>query len=395
MTGYLGNYCRWLVMLAAGCGAFAAAAVAAPRADLQDIRTRINKLQQEIESTELSKTEASDALKASEQAISQLNRKLHELSTQQQQAGVTLAELQQRAVITRNRIAAHQDLLGQLLYRQYLQGMPDPLQSLLNQQDSNQAARQLHYYSYIAKARADVVLQHRQELQRLQEVERQTSAKRDELGRIKAEQDRHKRQLEREQNARRGVLTRLSRQISQQRRTVASLQRDEKRLTRLVERLGRIVSSKPHVAPRGGEKIPQAALTNAVFGRLKGKLSLPVQGELLHRYGSPREDTGMVWKGIFLRTGAGQEIKAVAAGRVVFADWLRGFGNLIILDHDDGFMTLYGNNETLYKGVGDRINASDTIATAGNSGGNAQSGLYFELRFQGKPFDPMAWVKLK
>ena len=103
----------------------------------------------------------------------------------------------------------------------------------------------------------------------------------------------------------------------------------------------------------------------------------------------------MTWKGLFIRSPSGEEVRAIAGGRVVFADWLRGFGNLMIVDHGGSYMSLYGNNEIIYKRVGDTIRGGDTIAAVGNSGGNADSGLYFELRHQGKPFDPLNWVRIK
>jgi len=120
-----------------------------------------------------------------------------------------------------------------------------------------------------------------------------------------------------------------------------------------------------------------------------------VIGELANRYGSPRADSGLSWKGLFIAARDGQEVRAVAPGRVVFADWLRGFGNLIILDHRGGYMSLYGNNDSLYREVGDEVKVGDPIAAVGATGGNSQTGLYFELRFQGKPFDPLSWVTLK
>ncbi len=115
----------------------------------------------------------------------------------------------------------------------------------------------------------------------------------------------------------------------------------------------------------------------------------------MNRFGGQREDSGLSWKGLFISAKPGREVKAVAGGRVVYADWLRGFGNLLILDHGDGYMSLYGNNESLLKQVGEETRTGDTIAATGNSGGNPDSGLYFELRFQGKPFDPIPWITLK
>ena len=144
------------------------------------------------------------------------------------------------------------------------------------------------------------------------------------------------------------------------------------------------------------DQLPDATANSAAsFRELKGRLKLPVIGELANRYGSPRADSGLSWKGLFIAARDGQEVRSVAPGRVVFADWLRGFGNLIILDHGGGYMSLYGNNDSLYREVGDEVKAGDPIATVGATGGNSQTGLYFELRFQGKPFDPLSWVTLK
>jgi len=117
-----------------------------------------------------------------------------------------------------------------------------------------------------------------------------------------------------------------------------------------------------------------------------------VKGELMNRYGSPREEGGAVWKGLFIRASTGQNVHAVADGRVVYADWLRGFGNLLILDHGGGYMSLYGNNEGLLRQLGDPVRAGDAVAQVGATGGVEESGLYFELRHEGKPFDPVKWV---
>jgi septal ring factor EnvC (AmiA/AmiB activator) len=120
-----------------------------------------------------------------------------------------------------------------------------------------------------------------------------------------------------------------------------------------------------------------------------------VRGELGNRFGSPRSDGGPAWRGLFIAAPAGEEVRAIAAGRVVFADWLSGFGNLLIIDHGGAYMSLYGNNEALYRQVGDTIRGGDPIAAVGNSGGNANSGLYFEVRHQGKPLDPLNWVTVR
>jgi septal ring factor EnvC (AmiA/AmiB activator) len=142
-------------------------------------------------------------------------------------------------------------------------------------------------------------------------------------------------------------------------------------------------SSPPREADTGG--------ASGAFARLRGKLHLPVKGTLAGRFGTPRPEGGS-WKGLFIRAGEGAEVRAVAAGRVVFADWLRGFGNLLIIDHDDGFLSVYGNNQSLLRQPGEEARSGEVVATVGNSGGNPESGLYFELRHRGQVFDPMKWV---
>ena len=128
------------------------------------------------------------------------------------------------------------------------------------------------------------------------------------------------------------------------------------------------------------------------FSRLKGQLRLPVKGELIAKFGTKRGD-GPSWKGLFIKANEGAEVKAIAAGKVVFAEWLRGFGNMIILDHGGQYLSLYSNAQAVLKHAGDTVKAGDTIANAGNSGGNEETGLYFEMRFKGQVFDPMVWVR--
>jgi septal ring factor EnvC (AmiA/AmiB activator) len=138
---------------------------------------------------------------------------------------------------------------------------------------------------------------------------------------------------------------------------------------------------------------PVAFRSDRPFSRLKGSLRLPVAGELMNRFGAPREGGGLNWKGLFIRAAQGTAVKAIAAGQVVFAEWLRGFGNLIIVDHGEGYMSLYSNNESLYKQVGERVQPGDAIAAVGNSGGQPDTGLYFEMRHQSRPVNPLLWVK--
>lgn len=371
------------------CAPAQAARKKPPQKDLTEVRARIDKLKREIDNAEEDKADVLDSLKDSEQAISQINRGLHELSQDRQEASATLSEAQQQSKQTRGRIQTQQALLSKLLYQQYVNGSQDTMRLLLNLQNPNEISRQVTYYGYLSRSRATLIASLRQDLSHAEAAEEVVQEKHAELLQIEAQQLSEKRALQKEANNRKRTLSKLDRKIGERRKQVKQLERDERRLTRLLERLARAITpSKAH--PRKPGERPSSA--NADFTKLKGSLKLPVSGELSNRFGSRRSDTGTTWKGLFIRAGSGSPVKALGPGQVVFADWLRGFGNLIIIDHGDGYMSLYGNNETLLKQEGETVASGDTIANVGNSGGNAESGLYFEVRYQSRAIDPLQWV---
>lgn len=372
-----------------------------PKEALQELKSRIESLKKELDSTQEAHSEAADALKKSEQAISETNRKLHEISQQQKSSSDTLQSLQQEQDTLQQTIAGQQEQLGKQFYQQYLHRQQGYLQIILGQQDPNAISRELYYFSYLARARAQQIDALRHNLDRVAALNEQTASTLEEISRLKADQEKQRQQLESEKQERKGMLQKLAGKIQSQRGEISKLRRDEKRLSQLVERLARIVPAKPRrqkqPAPsvRKNEALPSPALANSAFAALKGKLNLPVRGDIINRFGSAREDSGISWKGLFIRSGEGNEVKSIAAGTVVFADWLRGFGNLLIVDHGDGFMSLYGNNQALLKSVGDEVGPGDDIASVGNSGGNAEPGLYFEMRHRSKPFDPLGWCVVR
>ena len=378
--------------------AFSSAIQAGPKDELKDIRDRIEALKKQLTESESSKAEAADALKDSERAVSQTSRKLYQISGQRREVNTALSRLQSRIRVVESNIADEQGVLGRLLYQQYVGGQSDAIKLVLNGEDPNEIARQLHYLSYVSRARSELLASLRENLSDLERLTGETRRKSSELHALQSEETLQMRRLEKEKAQRREIYAKVSDDIEKSRKQLSTLKRDEDRLSQLIERLAREAARKNNRKP--GKRITNQALPNAdsgsgPFRQLKGKLRLPVIGELMNRFGGQRKDSGLSWKGLFISAKPGREVKAIAGGRVVYADWLRGFGNLLILDHGDGYMSLYGNNESLFKQVGEEAKAGDTIAAAGNSGGNPDSGLYFELRFQGKPFDPIPWVTLK
>ncbi len=371
----------------------ASPASAADRTELEALRGRIESLKNTLAEAEENRAEASDELRASEHGVSEANRVLRNIGVEQHSARAALLRVGEQSQAIEARIDSQQGQLGRLLAMRYASGRQDYLGLLLAGRDPNQTARDLHYYSYISRAQADFIRVLRNNLAALAQLAHEARGKSAELAELEARQREGRKELLSQQAERRKVLARLATKIRSQHREIKSLQRGEARLARLVEELAKVIS--PGTNGRRNEKLPESGRDTGVFATLKGKLRLPTRGELINRFGTPRSDSGLSWKGLFIRSSSGGEVRAVAAGQVVFAEWLRGFGNLMIIDHGQSYLTIYGNNEALLKQVGDAVSTGDTVATVGNSGGNPDSGLYFEIRHQGKAFDPLRWVTLK
>lgn len=353
-------------------------ACAADQADLEKLRQRISALQRDFDKAAESKSDAADALRDSESAISNSSRALAKLTQRQREAERMLQQLKQRAALTRVAYQEQQSQLADLLMQQYFSSTEaDYLKLLLGSNDPNQLARNLHYFGYIARARSNALHRQQAALVELQQATRKTEVQQSELNELRAAEQVELAQLQHEQLKHRQTLRRISQQLKQQRREIGRLQRNEARLARLVLELA--------------DSLP--ALGGESFRHGKGRLPAPVEGKLTNQFGARRPDSTLAWSGWFIRARDKQPVQAIAPGRVVYADWLRGFGNLLIVDHGQGYMSLYGNNQALYKQVGDTLQTGELIAAVGNSGGNEDSGLYFELRYKGQPINPNSWIK--
>lgn len=388
---------------------------ASKQSELDTLKRRLNALQQETRRTEASQKAAADALRVSERAISDAVRALRNLDGAREAASSELAALNRQAKDVEARVRQQQVQLAQGLRAAHRRGQADALRRLLGGGDPNQTARELRYLAHVSRAQQAQIAALRGELATLAALREEIGQKDARLVALRAARETEQQKLLAERATRAQVLDRLSTQILQQRREITSLQRDERNLTQLVERLNRLMAQQAAreaararaARARQAEGATPAARrplavntetpvpfrTERPFSQLKGSLRLPVPGELMNRFGAPREDGGMSWKGVFIRAAQGTVVKAIAAGQVVFSDWLRGFGNLIIVDHGEGYMSLYSNNESLYKQVGEQVQPGDAIAAVGNSGGQPDAGLYFEMRHQSRPLNPLAWVK--
>ncbi len=372
------------------------------KSDLDQLRQRINSLQRDLAKSEESRSEAADALRTSEKSISEVNRNLMLLGREQSQLAQGLADLRRKIEANRNDTVRQQELLDRLIRHQYMYGNTDALRLILEGKDAAEVERQMQYFGYISRTRAGLINTLKRNATDLAELEAANRAKQQELDLNAAEQRKARAALQAERQARQKLFTKIKADITKSRKEIGRLKRDEDRLTKLIDQLAKAIARNREDRkadraniPRKGEAVEAAADASAAgqaFAALKGKLKLPVRGELQGRFGSPRDEGGVTWKGLLIKTEAGNPVRAVADGQVVFADWVRGYGNLLVIDHGSGYMSVYGNNESLLKQVGDSTRGGETVASAGASGGAAESGVYFELRHEGKPFDPMKWV---
>ena len=399
-----------------------------------ELRKKLLTLKEDIGKTEKARGHAADSLSASEAAISNANRSLRELAAEQERTKKRLEKLSVSQEALETAVAQQRNRLEKMLRGQYVGGQDDRVKLLLSGENPNRIARELRYLGYVSAEQSKAIDILQQNLAAIEANKLDAEEARNALEDIADEQREQKALLEKEKNKRKALLLQLSSQLSSQRKQAGNLSRDEERLSSLVEKLAALIeqqrkaeeeeakrrarakaeqkekqaakgrsadksaerpeASPPKVASKTApesEPEPPTVSDGSGFASMKGKLKLPVKGELMASFGARRAD-GPNWKGLFITAAEGAEVKAIAAGEIIFADWMRGFGNLLVVDHGGQYMTIYGNNQSLLKRPGDKLKAGEVIATVGNSGGNEQSGLYFEMRYQGRAIDPSSWM---
>ncbi|MDQ7989430.1 MAG: peptidoglycan DD-metalloendopeptidase family protein [Candidatus Dactylopiibacterium sp.] len=417
-----------LLSLALGVAGCLLPAVAAPldarRGDLDDLREKIRSLQDDIQRAETSHHEAADELAGAEKAISGAQRQLREIRQRRGEMEAEVARLRAEETRLAREVAAWRKQLGETLYRLYVEGGQGGTRRLLSGDNPNQIARDGYYLERIARQRAEAVAAARASVTQLAQVRETAEARHRELLELEQAHQAQRNTLEVERGRQRSALTKIASELQGQRQQMKTLQQNEARMEKLIQGLERIAQQQaeararaeasrdresqrandragaPARAGKGREEpvtgrasvLPEAETGGAGFAARKGALGWPVKGAVKGRFGAARAEGGTTWHGVFIQAANGSEVRAVAAGRIVFADWLRGFGNVVIVDHGDGYMSVYGNNESLLHGAGVAVRGGDVLATVGSSGGQDESGLYFEIRYRGQPQDPARWM---
>lgn len=358
--------------------------------DMEHYQSKLEKLQQSI-------AKIQDHLKGNKKQRSHVVTELQTLEAEISKNALKLKTLEKDIRAIRKQKKKLEDELNQLkqqlqeqrtvlseqMRSAYSMGSQQNLKMLLNQQDPAQAGRTQEYFNYLNRARKQQITSFIETIEQTKQTEialKQTLLTQNTL--LKSQKDK-KRQRQIHRRQRRQLVAELSDKIQNQESTLTSLETSRSKIENLLKSLGELLAD-----------IPTSPSENQPFASLKGKLPWPTKGPFLGIFGQPKNYGDLKWNGVLIKTKLGTPIHVISHGRVAFSDWLQGFGFITIIDHGDGYMSLYGHSESLLKQAGDWVSAGEVIATAGDSGGQLQSGVYFEIRSRGKPINPSKWCSL-
>jgi septal ring factor EnvC (AmiA/AmiB activator) len=352
------------------------------KAKLEQVKQRIQSLQRQLHSTQGKWEQHSQALKKTEVEIGDFARRIRVTEQSLNRQKRRLAELENRRADARLHLDQHRASLEGQVRAGYVMGRQEKLKILLNQQDPAVVSRVMVYYDYLNTARVQQMKVINESLRQLQSVEREIAQEEQRLQQLLAKNHNQKQQLEATRTGRKQIIVKLNKHLKDKGDELDSLRSDEKQLQALLEEIQQALSD-----------IPLDVTAHVPFNSRKGKLPWPSRGRLAARFGSKREVGKLKWDGVLIAAPEGQEVRAIHHGRVAFADWLRGFGLLLIIDHGDGYMSLYGHNQSLFKETGEWVEPGEVVAQVGNSGGRSTAGVYFGIRHNGQPKNPIHWCQ--
>lgn len=365
--------------------------------ELDAVRGQIDNLSEQRALAKKSQEALYTQLREQSLKVSDINRALQETEKQIQTQDQQLRHLQNQLGIQQAEQQKQLEALYSQLRAAFMHAQPSYLKILLNQQDPALISRNATYYRYFHSARQEQIAQLDKLLSNLSEEQKAVFALQRSLEDTLEKQQQQQQALASETAQRQNTLAALDQKIASQDQQLTQLKAQEQELQSLLDKLSqqaKITEQKAKAAQQAREtekSLPQKQST--AFASQSGKLLWPVRGKLLARYGEQRNLDKLSWKGIIIASETGNNVAASASGKVVFADWLRGFGLLIIIDHGDQFMSLYANNNSLLKSVGEQVTAGDVIALSGDRGVRQTAGLYFEIRHRGSPTDPLKWLQ--
>lgn len=354
--------------------------VAEQNRQLQRIQSHIQAVLDSLESKQQERGGLEEQLRAVEKSLGAKVGEIRQLDKRLSASRHKLSGLESERQSLQTRLTEQRRKLAAQLRSAYLAGSQAQLKLLLNQQDPSALARILKYYEYLNEARLKTIRETRTLLNSLRDVKTQIASSTAELEQLRLRRERERKALAEQQQKRQAVLEALQREISEHQQSVVKLRQDENGVRELISSLSGVFAD-----------IPVDLQSALPFEQLRGRLPWPARGDILNHFGETRAGSDMIWQGLRIGAPKGSEVRAVSHGRVAFADWLPGFGLLMIIDHSHGYISLYGHNEALYKEAGNWVEAGEVIASVGNSGGEQRAVLHFEIRHEGKPVDPKKW----
>jgi septal ring factor EnvC (AmiA/AmiB activator) len=377
-----------------------------PAGETEDAKNNLNKIQKQIDliDKEIKKNTKvkkglNKSLKKHEKEISATKKEIYKVKKKQKSNKKKLASLNKKLKKLELEMLKRKKLQSEILYQSYIKPKPGYLQLFLEGINPNEVSRQINYIGFLTKAQNENILELNKIRENISSTKKSTKKILKNVTQLRKKKEKNAKKLEKRKKAKKITLSKISKKLKSQKSKKQKLQQDEKKLSNLVKNLMLKLKAEEKRRRLGKKeitdkkKIVDIEAYKINFAKLKKKLKLPIKGKIIHKYNSKRRDTGTRWKGLFIKAKEGSNVTSVASGQVVFSDWLRGFGNIIIIDHGKSYMSLYGNNDSLLKQKGEYIKGGDVIALSGNSGGNKNNGLYYELRHNGKPFNPLKWTK--
>jgi septal ring factor EnvC (AmiA/AmiB activator) len=375
-----------LILLAFSGGWGLAVRAAQPEADarkteaeLQAVKSEIERVTRQVSEEQVERDKVSRELRSAEVSVGRARQGLDEVRRGRAERASKRAALAAEKRTREGDLNQNRSALAGQLRAAYLIGREEPLKLLLNQKDPERAGRMFVYYSYFGRARAEQIHVIENDVQAIASLDEQLQAEDAKLAELEKQQRADLAELEQARAKRSEVLASLTAESNSHAQNLERLKSQQGGLEKLLRELRRAI-----------EKFPID--NNDAFAHLRGKLAWPVGGKLVARFGETRAG-GVKWDGVLVATERGAPVRAVYGGRVIYADWLPGLGLLTIVDHGEGYMSLYGHNERLYKAAGERVSAGDTLGSAGDSGGSNRPELYFEIRKGGKAVDPRPWFR--
>ncbi len=394
-------------------------AVAAEKAETQSqldqLKKEISNLQGMLKQFKDERSKLQGDLRKSEQEVGSTEKRVRELQQQLDQQEQELQKMQQQRQQLEQQRSSQRTAIEQQVRNAYALGRQSKMKALLNQQEPATLSRALTYYDYFNRARAEQIDGYVALLVELDELQPQIESRAGKLRSARDDLDQRRRELDRARSERERALAKLNATIKSKDQEYQQLAQDRSALEAVLKKIERAAAAAAAAAakqkqqqtakstptpagkPASGGGFAVTATSpvagNQPFAQLRGQLPWPVAGKAVNRFGAQRGNSPLRWQGINIAAREGETVRAVHGGKVVFADWLRGSGLLLIVDHGGGFLTLYAHNQSLLRNVGDTVRGGDAVATVGNSGGQAQAGLYFEIRRHGVPSDPTAWCR--